>query len=116
MNGGERQAAEAERGEDEDEPERGEEAVVKKKGRQRARGVEERDNMMGETEGKVVRTGQRGQGRLEKGEGSTREGREWERGGEMREGSRKRKRGKGGVDEEKDDGRSRPCKGRKGGE
>jgi hypothetical protein len=25
---------------------------VKKKGRQRARGVEERDNMMGETEGK----------------------------------------------------------------
>ena len=78
MNGGERQAAEAERGEDEDEPERGEEAVVKKKGRQRARGVEERDNMMGETEGKVVRTGQRGQGRLEKvargREGSGREG------------------------------------------
>ena len=28
----------------------------------------------------------------------------------MREGSGKRKRGEGGVDEEKDDGRSRPCK------
>jgi hypothetical protein len=80
------------------------------------RGVEERDNMMGETEGKVVRMGQRGQGRLEKGEGSTRKGREWEREGEMREGSGKRKRGEGGVDEEKDDGRSRTCKGRKGGE
>jgi hypothetical protein len=56
------------------------------------------------------------EGTREAGEGSTREGREWERGGEMREGSGKRKRGKGGVDEEKDDGRSRPCKGRKGGE
>ena len=31
---------------------------------------------------------------------------------EMREGSGKRKRGEGGVDEEKDDGRSRPCKGK----
>jgi hypothetical protein len=30
----------------------------------------------------------------------------------MREGSGKRKRGEGGVDEEKDDGRSRPCKGK----
>ena len=89
---------------------------MKNKGKQRARGVEERDNMMGETEGKVVRMGQRGQGRLEKGEGSTRKGREWEREGEMREGSGKRRRGEGGVDEEKDDGRSRTCKGRKGGE
>jgi hypothetical protein len=41
------------------------------------------------------------------------QGREWARGGEMREGSGKRKRGEGGVDEEKDDGRSRPCKGKR---
>ena len=86
---------------------------MEKKGRKRARGGEERDNIRGETGGKAVRTRQRGQGRLEKGEGSTREGREWERGSEMREGSGKRKRGEGGVDEEKDDGRSRPCKRRK---
>ena len=38
-------------------------------------------------------------------EGSGREGVECERGGG------ERKRGEGGVDKEKDDGRSRPCKG-----
>ena len=101
------EAAEEERGEGEDDRERGEEAKGKKKGRQR---VEDKDNMMGETEAKVVGMGQRGRERLEKGEGSTREGRERKRGGEMREGSGRRKRGEGGVDKEKADGRSRPCK------
>jgi hypothetical protein len=63
--------------------------------------------MTGEKEAGVVGMGRE---RLEKGEGSTREGRERKRGVEMREGSGKRKRGEGGVDKEKADGRSRPCK------